>query len=117
MAKIEPTFGKTVRRERERRGIGLRQFAKQVGVSPTYLSKVERDEFGPPAEDKVLTIARLLDLDPDELLALAGKVASDLKEIIRRRPQEMASFLRSANGLSAEEITQLTEDAARRLKP
>jgi transcriptional regulator with XRE-family HTH domain len=30
-----------------------------IGVSPTYLSKVERDEFAPPAEDKVRAIAQI----------------------------------------------------------
>jgi transcriptional regulator with XRE-family HTH domain len=46
-------FGALVRREREAKEIGLREMAKMIGVSPTYLSKVERDEFPPPAEDKV----------------------------------------------------------------
>ena len=110
------TFGATVRYAREQRGIGLRQFAKQVGVSPTYLSKIERDEFGPPAEDKVVAIAKLLDLDPDEMLALAGKVASDLQDLIRRHPHEMASFLRSTKGWNAEEMSRLARDAARRRK-
>ena len=51
-------FGEFVRREREAKEIGLREMAKMIGVSPTYLSKVERDEFPPPAEDKVKEIAR-----------------------------------------------------------
>ena len=46
-------FGAFVRRHREAKEIGLREMAKLIGVSPTYLSKVERDEFGAPAEDKV----------------------------------------------------------------
>ena len=50
-------FGEFVRREREAKEIGLREMAKMIGVSPTYLSKVERDEFPPPAEDKVRKIA------------------------------------------------------------
>jgi transcriptional regulator with XRE-family HTH domain len=33
------------------------EMAKKIGVSPTYLSKVERDEVPPPAEDKVRKIA------------------------------------------------------------
>jgi transcriptional regulator with XRE-family HTH domain len=37
--------------------IGLREMAKKIGVSPTYLSKVERDEFSPPTEEKVRKIA------------------------------------------------------------
>ncbi len=88
-------FGAFIRRKREAKEIGLREMAKMIGVSPTYLSKVERDEFSPPAEDRVKNIAEILDLDPDELLARAGKVASDLTEIIKRQPREAASFLRS----------------------
>ncbi len=104
-------FGATVRREREKLEIGLREMAKKIGVSPTYLSKIERDEFPPPAEDKVKAIAEILDLDVDELLALAGKVSSELTEIIRRHPREMASFLRAANGLTAEEMERLARRA------
>jgi transcriptional regulator with XRE-family HTH domain len=92
-------FGAFIRREREAKEIGLREMAKLIGVSPTYLSKVERDEFQPPAENRVKKIAEILKLDPDELLARAGRVASDLTEIIRRQPHEAASFLRSTGGL------------------
>jgi HTH-type transcriptional regulator, competence development regulator len=35
-------FGALVRREREAKEIGLREMAKMIGFSPTYLSKVER---------------------------------------------------------------------------
>jgi transcriptional regulator with XRE-family HTH domain len=104
-------FGAYVRQEREGREIGLREMAKKIGVSPTYLSKVEREEFSPPAEDKVRKIAELFDIDVDELLALAGRVSSDLTAIIRRHPREMASFLRSANGLTAEQMAKLVEEA------
>ena len=93
-------FGAFIRREREAKEIGLRKMAKKIEVSPTYLSKVERDEFPPPAEDKVRKIAGVLGLDADELLALAGRVASDLTDIIRERPREMADFLRAAKGLT-----------------
>src|SRR5712671_2877211 len=104
-------FGASIRRERERKEIGLREMAKMIGVSPTYLSKVERDEFPPPAEDKVRKIAAIICQDPDELLALAGRVASDLTEIIRERPREMADFLRAAKGLTPEEMAGLARQA------
>jgi transcriptional regulator with XRE-family HTH domain len=104
-------FGAFIRREREAREIGLREMARKIGVSPTYLSKVERDEFPPPAEDKVRKIAGILMLDVDELLALAGRVASDLTEIIREQPREMADFLRAAKGLTAKTIAGLTRQA------
>jgi|GEM_PF-446412 len=112
----DDSFGATVRRLREEQRIGLRKFAQLVGMSPTYLSKVERDEFKPPTEEKVRAIAEALGQDPDELLALAGRVSTDLTDIIQRHPREMATFLRAANGLSAEQMRRLAEEALRKKK-
>src|SRR5580704_15660515 len=88
-------FGAFVRREREAKEIGLREMAKMIGVSPTYLSKIERDEFPPPVEDKVRAIAKIINCDADELLARAGRVSSDLSDIIKRRPIELVALLRT----------------------
>ena len=103
-------FGAFVRREREAKEIGLREMAKMIGVSPTYLSKVERDEFPPPAEDKVKAIAKIIDCDADELLARAGRVSSDLSDIIKRQPIELAALLRTTKGLKAEDIARLARE-------
>jgi len=116
MSNEDSSFGATVRRLREERKIGLRKFAQMVGMSPTYLSKVERDEFKPPTEEKVRAIAEALGQDPDELLGLAGRVASDLAGIIQRNPRQMADFLRMANGMSEEERQRILADMRRRAK-
>jgi ribosome-binding protein aMBF1 (putative translation factor) len=100
-------FGEFVRRERGAKDIGLREMAKMIGVSPTYLSKVERDEFPPPAEDKVRKIAAIIGCDADELLARADRVSSDLSEIIKRRPVQMAALLRTTKGLTADDMARL----------
>jgi DNA-binding XRE family transcriptional regulator len=106
-------FGALVRREREAKELGLREMAKLIGVSPTYLSKVERDEFPPPAEDRVKEIAKVIGYDADELLALAGRVASDLSDIIRQHPRELAALLRTTKGLTAKDMAKLAEQAQR----
>jgi transcriptional regulator with XRE-family HTH domain len=111
MAKGTEKFGEFVRRKRMEREIGLREMANMIGVSPTYQSKVERDEFPPPAEDKVRRIAKIIDCDADELLARAGRVSSDLSEIIRQRPRELAALLRTTRGLSADAVTKLNRQA------
>ena len=106
-------FGAFVRREREAKEIGLREMAKMIGVSPTYLSKVERDEFSPPAEDKVKAIAEIIKCDTDELLARAGRVSSDLSDIIKRHPRELAALLRTTKSLTADDMAKLARQAQR----
>jgi transcriptional regulator with XRE-family HTH domain len=110
-------FGPTIRAWREQKEIGLRRFANQVGMSPTYLSKVERGDFPPPGEAKINAIAKALGRDADELLALAGRVASDLSEIIQETPREMATFLRAARGLTPKEIEMFTRQAEKKKRP
>ena len=104
-------FGAFIRRKRQVREIGLREMAKKIGVSPTYLSKVERDEATPPTEEKVQSIAQILGCNADELLAMANRVPSELAGIIKRRPVEMSVLLRTANGLSTQDLDQLARKA------
>jgi transcriptional regulator with XRE-family HTH domain len=103
-------FGETVRQCREAKGISLRKFAKMLDLSPTFISKIERDETAAPSEVHVKEIAELLDLDPDLLLAKVGKVSSDLKNMILDQPQIMASFLRTVGNRSPQEIQKLTKE-------
>jgi transcriptional regulator with XRE-family HTH domain len=104
-------FGAFVRRQRETKEIGLREMAKMIGVSPTYLSKVERDEFPPPAEDKVKALAKIIECDADDLLARAGRVSSDISDIIKRNPVELAALLRTTKSLTADDIAKLAKQA------
>lgn len=110
------TFGQTLRQLREETGISLRSFAKMVDRTPTYISKIERDELAPPAEDVIKDMARILKQDVDDMIALAGRVPSDLPEIIKRQPKEMALMLRSAKKLSASQLQEITETIANMTK-
>jgi transcriptional regulator with XRE-family HTH domain len=92
-------FGTYIRETRERRRstdslFSLRKVAERVGIQPTYLSKIERGELSPPSEETTLKLARELDEDPDVLLALAGKVSSELQDAIRQRPKLFAELIR-----------------------
>ena len=82
-----------------------RKFAEMLNLSPTYLNKVESGELVPAAET-IMRIADLLDADRDELLALAEKVDPDLNNIILEKPKAMAAFLRTASGMSEEQLTR-----------
>jgi transcriptional regulator with XRE-family HTH domain len=91
----------------------LRKFADLLSISPTYLSKIERGEFKPPSEEKIKVMATLLEEDPDELLALAGRVASDLPEIVQKNPKDMADFLRAVDALPKKDFQRLLRKVQR----
>jgi len=114
-------FGLRVRSLREAKKLdnpafSLRKFAQDVGVSATFMSKVETGDFGPPSPERIKRMAELLGVDADELLALARKVDPELSSIIRDQPRAMADFLRtaSASGLTDEELRAITDEIRKR---
>ena len=93
------TFGSYLRTIREGlrdkdRAFSVRKVAGRIGVEPSYLSKIERDQVPPPSEATIRSLAKELEEDADLLLAMAGKVSTDLQIIILRRPQLFAELLR-----------------------
>lgn len=108
-------FGQALREKRIAMGFSLRKFAKLASVSPTYLSQVEQGNVDPPTAERVTRMAALLEENADEWIALAGRVPEDLPEIIQRQPTKMPELLREANGLTAEQLQKLTNQA-RKLK-
>ena len=104
-------FGEFVRREREAKDIGLREMAKMIGVSPTDPSKVERRRVPASGRGQSSSHRQHYQVRRRRALALAGRVSSDVAEIIKRQPAELAALLRTANGMSAEQIARLTRQA------
>jgi len=109
------TFGAFVRGRREvlretDRSYSVRQVAGRIGIEPSYLSKVERGHVAPPSEETVVRLAKALGEDADVLLALAGKVSSDLKEAIRRRPQLFAKLIRELKDIPDHAVLRLVRE-------
>ena len=96
-------------REHDRR-FSVRQVAQRVGVQPSYLSKVERGEVAPPGEETLVQLARELAVEPDLLLAMAGKVSRDLLEVIRRRPLLFAELIRELKDLPDHAVLRLVRE-------
>ena len=92
------------------RRYSLRQVAERIGIEPSYLSKIERGEQAPPSEEKIVALARDLNEDPDVMLALAGKVSSDLQQIIRKRPQLFAELIRQLKDLPEQAVLRLVRE-------
>jgi len=92
------------------REFSVRRVAARVGIEPSYLSKVERGEVGPPSEETIRRLATDLGMDPDVLLAMAGKVSSDLQEVIRKRPQLFGQILRELKDLPEHAILRIVRE-------
>jgi transcriptional regulator with XRE-family HTH domain len=91
------SFGGRIRELRKTRNLSLRALADAVGVSFTYISKIENErlDFGDyPSEDLIRKLAIALTTDEDELLLLAKKVPPDIRERVFERPD---AFRKIAN--------------------
>lgn len=109
------SFGTFVRERRVKLREGdatysLRQVAERVGIEPAYLSKIERDEFSPPSEMTIRKLARELSEDADVLLAMAGKVSSDLQDAIRQRPKLFAELIRQIKDMPDHAVLRVVRE-------
>lgn len=102
------------RREEKQKANGsafsLRQVASRIGIEPSYLSKIERGLEPRPSEGTTVALAKDLDEDPDVLLAMAGKVSSDLQEIIRKRPKLFSQVIRELKKMPDRAVLRLVRE-------
>jgi HTH-type transcriptional regulator, competence development regulator len=103
-------LGDRLKRIRLARGLGLRGTANLVGVSPTYLSRVENN-LEAPTEEKIQKLAEVLGDSFDELMQLAGKVPADVADVIKA-DSGMPAFLRRAReeNLTAEKLLKILDE-------
>jgi len=88
-------FGERIRTLRESRLLTQNVLAERLGVSVSYISKVENERlhFGDyPSEKFIHKLAVELDADEDELLLLADKVPEVIHKRIRERPDAFRAF-------------------------
>jgi len=108
-------FGENIRKLREQRmgsdqTFSLRQVAARCGVTPAYLSRVERGEVAPPGEDTLIKLAHELGEDPDVMLAQAGKISADLRSAILARPQLFAELIRAIKSMPDHAVLRIVRD-------
>ncbi len=88
-------FGERVRFLRTSMGLFQRALGEKIGVSFTYVSKIENEkiDFGDyPSEDLIRKLARALEVDEDELLILAEKIPPAIRRRVMQRPDAFRKF-------------------------
>ena len=90
-------FGDLLRGLRNDAGVGIKRLAPELGVSYTYLSKLENNEIRPSVK-LVDRVAKHFKYDRDRLLLAAGKVPSEILDILRENPDAALDYLRERFG-------------------
>jgi HTH-type transcriptional regulator, competence development regulator len=106
-------FGAKIRELRKAKSLSLRALAEEVGVSFTYISKIENEklDFGDyPGEELISKLAVALDVDADELLILAKKIPEAIKKRVIERPDAFRRFAELDDATIDRLLEELGED-------
>ena len=103
-------FGPTIRLLRQAKGISLREMAKQLGVSPAFLSQIEAGRQHKIPKARIVQVAEMLGVSEGYLLGTARQIHPDVLRFLSETP-EAAEFMTAAmrNGMAPEDFTQLRE--------
>ena len=115
------TFGETIKQWRLDLRLGLRESAKRIGISATYLSRLENNKENPPQADKLVQIAKVYDKEEDEIFSLADRVPPDIEETYKKNKiykEKLPELMRTIaqQNLSSTEWDQLIDDTKNRRK-
>jgi transcriptional regulator with XRE-family HTH domain len=101
------SLGDLIREARVAKGFGLRELARKIGKTPSYLSDIENDRRV-PAEDVLQDLARMLDMDFDELMARAGRFGEEAVRYMMKTPAAGMLFRKiSEHKLPGEQLQEL----------
>ena len=103
-------FGDFISQKRIERKITVRKLAEILGISPAFLTDVEKDRRNPFEKDKLAKLIEIFQLSKDEeheMYNLVGdkrqEVAPDVQDYIMENPRELNAMLRTARDLDADE--------------
>lgn len=95
------SFGEHLRQLRKDKRITQRELADKIKVDFTYISKIETGALQPPSEDVIIKIAKVLEVDEEQMIMLGKKIPSSYKEFIVE--DELAElFLREVPSMTEE---------------
>jgi HTH-type transcriptional regulator, competence development regulator len=105
-------FGETIRNLRLAQELGLRETASKIGISPAYLSRIERGKESPPRPEIIKDLAKVLAADPDVLFRLSSSTDPALIDFLHKKPGviNLLHFIKDEE-FSGEEIGRLLEVA------
>jgi len=97
-------FGTKLKQLRKHAGVNQRALADYCGVDFTYISKIENNKMPAPSEETIIKMAEVLQVEPDYLILLAGKIPTTLKEdVLKFDYKKFAELRRCVKDMRREE--------------
>jgi transcriptional regulator with XRE-family HTH domain len=75
--------------------VGIKALARELGISYTYISHIERGK-AKPSDELVKKLAAFFRVDEEELLVTAGRFPPDVEKILYEHPREVVMLLRES---------------------
>lgn len=101
MSSSAASFASALSEARSTAKLSLRSLGSKIGVSAAYLSKIERGDWPPPADDKVLALAKALRTDAAAWIHLAQQGRAQKASVARHAPSRSVEVALSGVGLRA----------------
>jgi transcriptional regulator with XRE-family HTH domain len=103
-------LGEVVRQVRLDRGVSGSEFAKAVGISPSYVCKIE-NQGAVPTEKIIVKMAAALGVAPERFLTAAGKLPKDVMHALQLQPEALCKLIRALSGAPAERVNHVVDYA------
>lgn len=88
-------LGGTLRALRLKKGLGIKGLARDLSLSHSYISHIERGKTK-PSESLVRRIAAYFGVDEENLLLASGRLPKDVERILYDHPEEAVRLLRES---------------------
>jgi transcriptional regulator with XRE-family HTH domain len=110
-------FGERLRELRKAKNLSQRTLGNRVGVSFTYISKVENEklDFGDyPSEELICKLAKALEVDEGKMLILAEKIPGQIRKQFFERPDVFRALALCDDETLDRVLAQLDQKRAKR---
>jgi transcriptional regulator with XRE-family HTH domain len=104
---LRESFGRELRSLRLGRGLSIRRLAKLARIDAAHLSRIEHGQLLPPPPAAIARLAVALQIDPEDLNALAWRLPEDVSSSVFRRPQLMMRLVRAAGQYGDDQLDRI----------
>jgi transcriptional regulator with XRE-family HTH domain len=97
-------FIKAIKKAMKGKDISLRALSRQTGIDLSFLSRILSGDRNPPPNSYIVKIAKVLDLNPDQLIVDAGRIPKRAKVLLKGVVEVMKPIFSAFEGKEEEFI-------------